>query len=350
MTNESTPLSRREVMQTGLLAGVAATLPSVFNAAMAASSNAVITRPIPSTGERIPVMGIGTNRFGTADYNEVKAVLQRMQEMGGRVIDTAAMYGRSEEVIGKALGELNLRDKMFIATKFNAAGVGFGPPPGGAPGAGGPPPGGPPGGGAGGPPPGGMPPMDNVNGIESFERSLQRLQMKRVDVMFAHQLGSVEPLMPTLLELKKAGRVRYIGITTVQPSQHPQAMEYMRKYPIDFLQIDYSLGNRVAANDVFPLAQERKIAVMLAVPFGGGRNSLFDAVGNRELPKWAAEFGATTWGEFFLKYAISHPAVTCAIPGSTKVKHVEENQRAGQGTLPDAAMRKRMEEFWDKKA
>jgi aryl-alcohol dehydrogenase-like predicted oxidoreductase len=339
------------------LAGVAATLPSTFNAAMAASSNAVIMRSIPATGERIPVMGIGTNRFGTADYSEIKAVLKRMQEMGGRVIDTAAMYGRSEEVIGRALGELNLRDKMFIATKFNAAGVGFGPPPGGAPGAGGPggpppgaPAGGPPGGGVGGPPPGGMPPMDNVNGIESFERSLERLQMKRVDVMFAHQLASVEPLMPTLLELKKTGRARYIGITTVQPSQHARAMEYMRKYPIDFLQIDYSLGNRVAATDLFPLAQERKIAVMLAVPFGGGRNSLFDAVGNRELPKWAEEFGATTWGEFFLKYAVSHPAVTCAIPGSTKANHLEENQRAGQGALPDAAMRRRMEEFWDKKA
>jgi aryl-alcohol dehydrogenase-like predicted oxidoreductase len=301
-------------------------------------------RSIPATGERIPVMGIGTNRFGTADYNDIRAVLKRMQEMGGRVIDTAAMYGRSEEVIGRALGELNLRDKMFIATKFNAAGVGFGPPPGGAPGRG------PAGGGAGGPPPGGMPPMDNVNGIESFERSLERLQMKRVDVMFAHQLTSVEPLMPTLLDLKKSGRARYIGITTVQPSQHAQAMEYMRKYPVDFVQIDYSLGNRAAATDVFPLAQERKIAVMLAVPFGGGRDSLFDAVGKRELPKWAAEFGATTWGEFFLKYAISHPAVTCAIPGSTKAQHLEENQRAGLGALPDAAMRRRMEEFWDKKA
>lgn len=351
MTDESRSLSRREILQTGALAGLGTALPAAFSTAMAASSSdALITRAIPSTGERVPVMGIGTNRFGMADYDEVKNVLKRMHEMGGRVIDTAAMYGRSEEVIGKALNELKLTDKMFVATKFNAAGASFGPPPGGA---GGPPPGAPAGGppgGAGGQPRGGMPPMDNVNGIESFERSLQRLQMKKVDLLFAHFIGSVEPLMPTMQELKKTGRARYIGITSVQPSQHPQVMEYMRKYPIDFIQIDYSLGNRAAASDVFPLAQERKIAVMLAVPFGGGRNSLFDAVGTRELPKWASEFGATTWGEFFLKYAISHPAVTCAIPGSTKVKHLEENQRAGQGGLPDAAMRKRMEAFWDQQA
>jgi len=350
VSDELRSLSRREIMQAGLCTGLATLLPSVFNAAAAdASSGNAITRIIPSTGERVPVMGIGTNRFGMADYNDVKAVLKRMHEMGGRVIDTAAMYGGSEEVIGKALHELGLADKMFIATKFNAAGISFGPPSGGAPpGAGGPPPGEPPAAGA--PPRGGGMPMDTVFGIDSFERSLQRLQMKRVDLLFAHFIDSVEPLMPTMMELKKSGRVRYIGITSVQPAQHPKVMEYMRKYPIDFIQIDYSLGNRAAAADVFPLAVERKIAVMLAIPFGGGFNSLFDAVGKRELPKWAEQFGATTWSDFFLKYAISHPAVTCAIPGSTKVNHLEENQRAGLGALPDAAMRKRMEEFWDKSA
>ena len=212
MSDESRSWSRREVIQAGALAGLGTALPSAFSAAMAASSDTLVTRAIPSTSERIPVMGIGTNRFGMADYDEVKNVLKRMQEMGGRVIDTAAIYGRSEEVIGKTLSELKLADKMFIATKFNAAGVSFGPPPGGAPGPGGPgapppgaPAGGPPGG-AGGPPRGGMPPMDNVNGIESFERSLQRLQMKKVDLLFAHFIGSVEPLMPTMQELKKTGR------------------------------------------------------------------------------------------------------------------------------------------------
>jgi aryl-alcohol dehydrogenase-like predicted oxidoreductase len=354
MSSDSKLVSRREVVQAGVLTGVIASLPAAIKVASAAApANATITRPIPSSGERIPVMGIGTNRFGVSDYGEVKSVLKRMHELGGTVIDTAAGYGRSEEVIGQALGELNLADKMFTATKFNPAGLGGGGRPPGAPGAAGGPPAGPQGAPpAGGPPPGGAPggrpPADSVFGIESFERSLQRLKMKRVDLMFAHNIRGVEPLMPVLLELKKTGRVRYIGITSVQRAAHPQVMEYMRKYPIDFIQIDYSLGNRLAATDVFPLAIERKVAVMLAVPFGGGRNSLFDATSNREFPKWAEEFGAKTWGELFLKYAVSHPAVTCAIPGSTKIKHIEENQRAGQGVLPDAAMRKRIEEFWDK--
>jgi aryl-alcohol dehydrogenase-like predicted oxidoreductase len=153
--------------------------------------------------------------------------------------------------------------------------------------------------------------------------------------------------MPTLQEIKKAGRARYIGITTVRRAEHPQIMEYMRKYPLDFIQIDYSLDNRAAASDVFAVAQERKVAVMLAVPFGGARGSVFSKVGNRELPKWAEEFGARSWSEFFLKYALAHPAVTCAIPGTTDVEHLEENQRGGQGALPDAAMLKRMEEYWD---
>jgi aryl-alcohol dehydrogenase-like predicted oxidoreductase len=327
MSNDPRFFSRREVVQAGVFAGVGASLSSISNIVMASDKPpAVITRSIPSTGEKIPVMGIGTNRFGTSDYDEVKAVLNRMHEIGGRVVDTAAMYGRSEEVIGKALGELNLRDKMFIATKFNAAGVGFASSPGAASG----------------------PASDPVAGIDSFERSLERLQMKKVDLLFAHFIGSVEPLMPVMIDLKKKGRARYIGFTSIQDGQYKYVLDYMRKYPIDFLQIDYSLGDRSAADEILPLAIERKIAIMLAVPFGGGRNLLFNKVGDRQVPKWAEEFGATTWSDFFLKYAISHPAVTCAIPGSSKVQHLEENQKAGLGLLPDAAMRKRIEEFWDK--
>jgi aryl-alcohol dehydrogenase-like predicted oxidoreductase len=340
MTNESRIFSRRDVMQVGMLAGVGASLSPLANIAAATKSDAVIMRPIPSTGEKIPVMGIGTNRFGTSDYEEVKAVIKRMHEIGGRVMDTAAFYGRSEEVIGKALGELNLRERMFIATKFNAAGVSFAsPPPSAAASAA-----------SSAAPPAGGPPPDTVAGIDSFERSLERLQMKKVDVLFAHFIGSVEPTMPVMLDLKKKGRARYIGFTSIQDGQYKYVLEYMRKYPIDFLQIDYSLGDRTAADEIFPLAIERKIAIMLAVPFGGGRNLLFNKVGDRQVPKWAEEFGATTWSDFFLKYAISHPAVTCAIPGSSKLQHLEENQKAGLGVLPDAAMRKRMEEFWDKGA
>jgi aryl-alcohol dehydrogenase-like predicted oxidoreductase len=311
MTSESNLRSRRDILKTGVATGMIASLPVWVSAQVAGAAAEVITRPIPSTGELIPVSGLGTNQFGRADYDAVKSVLARMHAMGGTVIDTAAGYGASEEVIGRALGELNLRDEMFIATKFNAPG-GRGP-----------------------------------GGMESIERSFERLQMDRVDLMFIHSIDSVEPMMPELIRLKETGRARYIGITTVSRRQHSRMMQYMREYPIDFIQIDYSLGNRAAATDVFPLAIERDIAVMLAVPFRAGRNSLFGTVGGRELPDWAGEIGAASWAEVFLKYCVSHPAVTCAIPGTDDVAHLEENQRAGHGSLPDAAMRQRIERYWD---
>jgi aryl-alcohol dehydrogenase-like predicted oxidoreductase len=312
MASESRLRSRREILQAGVATGMIASLPATVRSQVAGEpANAVITRPIPSSGEAIPVMGLGTNQFGRTDYNNVRNVLARMHAMGGRVIDTAAGYGGSEEAIGRALSELNLSNEMFIATKFNA--------------------------------PGGR----GLGGLESIERSFERLQMDSVDLMFIHSINSVEPMMPELIALKESGRARYIGITSVSRQQHPQVMQYMREFPIDFIQIDYSLGNRAAATDVFPLAIERGIAVMLAVPFRAGRSSLFSIVGDRELPDWADEIGASSWAEVFLKYCVSHPAVTCAIPGTDDVDHTEENQRAGHGTLPDEAMRQRIERFWD---
>jgi aryl-alcohol dehydrogenase-like predicted oxidoreductase len=291
-----------------------AALPStVLGQAVGTPAN-IITRPIPSTGERIPVSGLGTNQFGRTEYENVRDVLARMYEMGGTVIDTAAGYGASEEQIGRALAELNLADEMFIATKFNAPG-GRGP-----------------------------------GGIESIERSFERLRMDSVDLMFIHSINSVEPMMDELLRLKESGRARYIGITTVSRQAHAQMMRYMREYPIDFIQIDYSLGNRAAATDVLPLAIEREIAVMLAVPFRAGRTSLFSLVGGRELPDWAEEIGAESWAQVFLKYCVSHPAVTCAIPGTDDVEHIEDNQRSGHGILPDEAMRQRIEQYWDQLA
>jgi len=309
MVSESKLGTRREILQAALATGVMASVPAAVRSQVAGET--VITRPIPSTGEPIPVIGLGTNQFGRTDYSNVRNVLARMHAMGGRVIDTAAGYGGSEEAIGRALSELNLSNEMFIATKFNA--------------------------------PGGR----GLGGLESIERSFERLQMDSVDLMFIHSINDVEPMMSELIALKESGRARYIGITTVSRQSHPQAMRYMREYPIDFIQIDYSLGNRAAATDVFPLAIEREIAVMLAVPFRAGRSSLFSTVGDRELPDWAEEIGAASWAEVFLKYCVSHPAVTCAIPGTDDVDHTEENQRAGYGTLPDEAMRQRIERFWD---
>ena len=311
MTRDPKLTSRRELMQASLATSLIASLPVTVRAQ---ATDTVITRPIPSSGERVPVIGVGTNQFGRTEPAAVKAVLERMHALGGRVIDTAAGYGGSEAAIGQALAELNLQDEMYLATKFNAEGG------------------------------------RGIGGMPSFEQSLQRLQVDSVDLMFIHSINSVEPLMSTLLNLKESGRARTVGITSVSRQQHPQMMQYMREYPIDWIQIDYSLGNRAAATDVFPLAIERGIAVMLAVPFRGQGGSLFGAVADRPLPDWAAEIGASTWAQVFLKYAVSHPAVTCAIPGTDDVAHAEDNTRAGLGALPDEAMRAEIERFWDQLA
>jgi aryl-alcohol dehydrogenase-like predicted oxidoreductase len=334
-------ITRRTMIETGLLCGAGAALASWASAADQ-SSLPVIKKKIPSTGEEVPVMGIGTNAFRGTNYAQLRDVLKRMHALNGSVIDTAAMYGDSEAVIGQALAELGIRKQVFIATKFNAEGATRSkpsprvPPPGGAPG---------------GPLPGGTPaPMDNVSGEASFERSLMRLRTDRIDLMQAHFLSSVEPLMPLLQKLKKDGKIRYIGVTTVSVQEHPQLIEYMRRYPIDFIQVDYSLDNREAAETVFPVARERKIAVMIAVPLGGRMGSLMGETAGRQLPSWAADIDVTSWAQFLLKYVISHPAVTCAIPGSSQLEHLEDNQMAGRGQIADAAMRKRMEAFWDNKA
>lgn len=302
-------LSRRDVVQAGLLAGLAAALPPALRAADGTAP--LITKAIPASGVMVPVMGIGTNQFGRIPYDNVRNILKRMYELGGTVIDTAAAYGDSEAQIGKALAELGLTQKMFIATKLSA--------------------------------PGGMGP----GGMESFERSMQRLQ--KVDLLFVHHVDSVEAMMPLVTDLKKQRRVRYTGITSIRSAEYPQLVEFLRKYPMDFVQVNYSLGDRAVENEILPLAMERKIAVMAAVPLGGGRNLLLKQVGDRKLPAWAGDFGIATWGQFFLKYVVSHPAITCAIPGSSKLEHLDDNQAAGHGRLPDAETRRKMEQFWAEK-
>ena len=265
---------------------------------------ALITKPIPSSGERLPAIGIGTDAFHGTAREEIRAELGRLAELGGTVIDTAAAYGDSEALIGEALAGLGTRSRLFIATKLVASG-----------------------------------------GAESFARSLERLETDHVDLLQVHNLNGVAPLVPMLQQWKREKKIRYLGVTTSRVSQHADMIAAVRAYPLDFIQIDYSIANRDAAATLLPLAAERKVAVLVNLPFG--RSSLFREAAGRALPPWAADIDVHSWAQYFLKYVISHPAVTCAIPGSTQLAHLVDNQCAARGRLPDESMRRRMEQYWD---
>jgi aryl-alcohol dehydrogenase-like predicted oxidoreductase len=343
MTPPRTTLdTRRDLLRLGLATGALAALPGSMWSLAQGADLPLITKPIPSTGERLPVIGLGTIWYRDAQYDQLRPVLQRLGELGGTLIDTAAAYGESEGVVGRALAELGTRDRMFLATKFDR-----GAPPASAPAAPGATgtPTGPATAALPGPPPGvTRPERDGVGGRESVERSLLRLRTERIDLLQVHNMNGTDDLMPLLQQWKRDGRIRYIGVTTFNPQQHGAVAETLRRYPIDFVQVDYSIGNRGAEREIFPVALARKVAVMANVPLG--RATLLQRIGPRPLPEWAADIDVTSWSQFLLKYVVSHPAVTCAIPGTTRVAHLEDNMGACRGRLPDAAMRARMEQLW----
>ena len=310
-------LSRRDFLGAGVVAGVGTALAALLPAgrpaaAQAPASPLLITKPIPSSGERLPAIGLGTDAFRADVREELRAEIGRMTELGGAVIDTAASYGDSEELIGDALASLGTRNKVFLATKLVGGESRF---------------------------------FSGPTGEKSLERSLERLKTQRIDLLQVHNLNGTAELIPLMQRWKKAGTIRYIGVTTSRPGQHADIAEAMRSYPLDFVQVDYSIADRDAAETVLPIALERRIAVLVNLPFG--RSSLFREAAGRKLPEWAGEIEVASWAQYFLKYVISHPAVTCAIPGSTQVAHLVDNQGAGRGHLPDAAMRRRMEGYWD---
>jgi aryl-alcohol dehydrogenase-like predicted oxidoreductase len=309
-------ISRRRALQAGLASLLAAAVHrSVGAPASAAADDALVTKSIPSTGERLPVVGLGTNNYSVTTAEDLaprREVLRRMPELGGTVVDTAPAYGRSEIVVGDLLAGLRNRDRFFLATKVTA--------------------------------PGG----ELAQGRAMLEESFRRLRTGRIDLMQVHNLDGVDVLMPALRELKDAKRIRYFGVTTSNTAQYPQLVEAMRGHPIDFIQVDYSIDNRTAADQVLPLAQERGMAVLVNMPFGGRRSgNLFPKLAGRELPPWAEEAGAGSWAQFLLRYVVSHPAVTCAIPGTHRVQHLEDNLAAARGELPGSTMRARMENFWE---
>jgi aryl-alcohol dehydrogenase-like predicted oxidoreductase len=309
--------SRRDFLRGCAAAVAATTLPGGLVTADDLAVRALLTRPIPSSGEHLPVIGLGTNAYSVTDPAEVakrRAVIARLLELGAKVIDTARAYGDSELVVGQILEDLRARDRVFLATKTPIEGE-----------------------------------LGDPAGIVG--ETFRRLGTDTVDLLQIHNMHGVDELLPTLRRLKDEKRVRYIGATTSRDEQYPALIAAMRAHPLDFVQVDYSIGNRNAAADVLPAAADRRVAVLVNMPFGGRRDgNLLRKLGDRPLPPWAREIGATSWAQVLLKYVLSHPAVTCAIPGTTSVTNLEANLVAARGPLPDATMRRRMEEDWDKLA
>jgi diketogulonate reductase-like aldo/keto reductase len=267
----------------------------------------ILQRSIPGTNEKLPVVGLGT--WQTFDVGEseserepLKVVLKTLIEKGGRVIDSSPMYGRSEEVVGDLSTALNLNDKLFIATKVWTNG--------------------------------------KENGIKQMNESFSLLKRKTIDLMQIHNLTDWQTHLKTLRDWKDQGKIKYIGITHYTESAYSRILEILKNEPIDFLQINYSLGTREAEQQVLPLAREKNVAVLINRPFEEG--ALFRAVKGKPLPAVAKEIGCSSWGQFFLKFIISHPAVTCVIPGTDKPHHMADNSGAGFGKLPNEKQRREM--------
>lgn len=276
---------------------------------LAAQGSGLIEKPIPGTDETLPAIGIGTNRYSVGDDQENLQLLQTLRtfsQLGGTVIDTAPMYRSSETILGRLIDELEIRDRIFLATKSDRD--------------------------------------RNDGGPTRVDNSFQQLRTEVVDLMQVHNLRGLD-MLPTLREMQSIGQVRYLGITTSRTAQFPDFIRVMRNEKLDFIQVNYALNDREAAGTILPLAQDLGLAVLVNVPLGRGR--LFRAVQGQQLPGWAADFGARSWAQFFLKYVISHPAVTCAIPGMRRISHVEDNLGAATGALPTPAQRARQEAWFD---
>ena len=308
--------TRRHWMGTALASGIALAL---GGRRLQAAQQAVIQRVIPSSGERVPVIGLGSSAtFSQAarseDVQKLREVLRTMVDNGGRVLDTAPSYGASEEVAGRIAGELGIGKRIFWATKVNVAGRGGSS-------------------------------ADPAAARAQIETSFRRLRVDVIDALQVHNMGDMATQYPILKELKASGRVRYIGATTTSPSQYPQLEQAMRSEALDLIGVDYAIDNRDVEKTLLPLAQQRRIGVLVYLPFG--RNSLFRRVGDRPVPEWAAAFDASTWAQFFLKYVISHQAVTAVTPSTTQARNMLDNLGGGAGRLPDEATRRRMADFID---
>ncbi len=296
------PITRRDVLRLIGAASVAGHAP-----ALVAAPRALLRRAIPASGETVPAVGLGswqTFDLGSSatERAPLKAVLARFAALGGSVVDSSPMYGRSEAVIGDLAAELGLRPSLFLATKVWTSG--------------------------------------RAAGLRQMEESLRRLRTERLDLMQVHNLLDTDTHLRTLRAWKEQGRVRYVGVTHYTESAYDELELVMGAERLDFVQINYSIAERAAEQRILPLAAERGIAVLVNRPFAKG--GLFARVREKPLPPWAVEFDCASWAQFLLKFILSHPAVTCVIPATSKEKHLEDNMEAGFGRLPDAKTRGRM--------
>ena len=304
-------IHRRTVIKTGLALGATMLLPP---AGLGAQAQPLLQKKIPSSGESIPIIGIGTaRRYEDVKTDEEKAplreTLRQFQALGGKVIDSSPSYGTAEAVVGELADGLKIRDALFLATKVSLRNVG------------------------------------REAGVAQIEQSFKRLRANKIDLLAVHNLRDTDTQLRTLREMKQAGRIRYVGITTSFDNQYGEFEQVMKKETLDFIQVDFALDNRDAGERIIPLAGDRGMAVMINLPFGRGR--LFKAVQGKKLPEWAGEFDCQSWPQFFLKYIVSHPAITCAVPGMARPEYVVDNLGAARGRLPDGAARRKMEQFID---
>jgi aryl-alcohol dehydrogenase-like predicted oxidoreductase len=293
-------ITRRTALQAGVAAAASLALP------LRAAEAKINTRSIPSSGEPLPLVGIGTaRRFDVQTPEErepLMEVLQQLPRLGGKLVDTAPSYGVAETVVGELVAKIGNRTDLFIATKVGAGRNGA------------------------------------EAGLAEMNQSLQRLQS--IDLMQIHNLAGVDVMLPLLRKWKDEKRIRYVGISTSNARQYEQLESIMKSEPLDFIQVDYAIDNRAAEERLLPLALDRKIAVLTNLPFGRGR--VLSAFKDKPLPEWAQELGIATWAQFALKWVVSHPAVTSAIPGTAKLEYLRDNLGAARGPLPDAKTREKM--------
>ncbi len=278
-----------------------------INTARSDAGSVMATRQIPSTGEALPVIGLGTWQTFDAGSSESKRaplekVLREFVTMAGSVVDASPMYGSAEEVVGALAAKTELDSRLFLATKVWTSG--------------------------------------RKKGIQQMEESMRRLRRSRIDLMQVHNLLDAATHLATLRDWKKNGRIRYIGITHYTSSAYGEVEAMMRREPVDFLQINYSAVERQAEARILPLAREQGIAVIANRPFAEG--SLLRRLGSRALPSWAHDIDCTSWAQILLKFVVSHPSITCAIPATADVAHLQDNMAAGYGRMPDERLRARI--------